>query len=200
MHIRTTTIAAGVVLVATGLAHAGLADPNIATFQIPLPEVGTKFFFNNGSIPNSNDFNGGTVIDAHINIVLDVYPTLPDDPRTSSAAFFQSEVIVPVDIDPFTAGNQFFNVITTGADEGWSGTGTFTLSRTIDELIGGTWVSPAFYTASTYEGISADEIVLGTINSFEDSFVSVTVMVPAPGATGTLAIAGLLASRRRRRS
>jgi len=144
------------------------------TFQIPLPDVGTEFFFNNGIVPHSNKFDGKTVIDAHINIVLDVFQTEPSDPRISSAAFFQSEVIVPVDIDPHTEGNQFLNVITTGESEGWSGTGTFTLSRPIEELIGGKWSSPTFYSASTYEGISADEIVIGTINP-NKSFITITV-------------------------
>ena len=180
------------------IANAGLTDPNIRTFQIPLPEVGTKFFFNNGSIPDSNLFNGGTVIDARLDLVLDVFETDPNDPRVSSAAYFQSEVIVPVDFDSSMPGNQFFNVITTGAQEGWSGTGTFTLSRTIDELIGGTWVSPTFYTASTYDGISANEIVLGTLYPFEQSFISVTVQIPAPATTGLLASAAFVAVRRRR--
>lgn len=196
--MRTTTALILLTAAASPIAHAGITDPNIRTFLIPLPEVGTKFFFNNGAIPDSNAFHGGTVIDARIDLVLDVFATDPGDSRVSSAAFFQSEAIVPVDFDSSTPGNQFFNVITTGANEGWSGTGTFTLSRTIDELIGGTWISPTFYTATTYDGISADEIVLGTLYPFEQSFISVTVQIPAPATTALLASGGLLATRRRR--
>lgn len=181
-------------------AAAGAEPGDIATFLIPIPELGTEFFFSNDLIPDSNAFNGAVVIDARIDLVLDVIDTEPDDPRVSSAAFFASEVIVPVDFDPITPGNQFYNIITTGADEGWSGTGTFTVSRTLDELIGGTWVSPVFYTATTYDNISANEIVRGTVHPFEASFITITVQqVPAPSGAALLAGAGLMASRRRRR-
>jgi len=176
---NTRSLNAAIILASALTAPALAGFGQNRSFQIPLPEVGTKFFFNNGAIPHSNDFDGKTVIDARIEIVLDVFETGPKDPRISSAAFFESEVIVPVDIDPNTEGNQFLNVITTGASEGWSGTGTFTLSRPIEELIGGKWSSPTFYTASTYDGISADEIVIGTINP-NKSFITVTVAFNTP--------------------
>lgn len=195
----TPALCMAIAATAVAPAAAGVADGEITTFLIPIPELGTEFFFDNGLIPGSNDFNGATVIDARLELVLDVTATDPDDPRVSDAAFFESEAIVPVDFDPVTPGNQFLNIITTGANEGWSGTGTFTISRTLDELIGGTWISPVFYSATTYNGISSDEIVLGTTNAFELSFIVITVQqVPAPGATSLLAGAGLMAARRRR--
>lgn len=200
--MKHRTRAAGVIgatLIATA-ASAQIGNPNIRTFQIPIPEIGTEFFFNNGGIPFSNEFDGGLVIDARLELVLEVLPTDPGDPRVSSGAHFLSEVIVPVDLDPSATGVQAAALTISGQDEGWDGTGTFTISRTLDDLIGSTWASPIFYTASTYNGISADEIVLGTVFPFEESFVTVTVdrSIPAPATTGALLLGAGLAARRRR--
>ncbi len=197
--MRHARHAGALVMLTAGAAQAQLGDPDVRTFLIPIPEIGTELFFNNGGIPFSNEFNGGEVIDARLDLVLTVFATDPGDTRVSSAAYFLSELIVPVDLDPNAAGTQAAAITIFGADEGWSGTGTFTISRTLDELIGSTWSSPLFYTASTYEGISQDEIILGTVDPFVSSFISVTVrQVPAPGTAGLLAIAGLTAASRRR--
>ena len=179
------------------VATAGLSGADTATFLVPIPDIGQEFFFGNGIIPGSNDFNGGTVIDARLELVLNVVPTDAGDPRVSSAEFFRSQVLVPVDLDPVTPGAQIPGLLINGADEGWSGTGEFTISRELPELVGGIWTSPLFYTATTEPGISNDEIVLGQVDFFS-SFISVTVQIPAPAAGGVLAMGGLIAARRRR--
>lgn len=190
----TITVAATV-----SSAAAQFGNPDVETFFVPIPEIGTELFLGNGGIPNSNDFNGAIITDARLELVLDVFETGPGDERNSSAANFVSEIIVPVDLDPLTPGVQAALIVINGADEGWSGTGRFTISRTLDELIGSTWSSPLFYSASTYNGISQDDIVLGTINGFFTSFISVTAdrTVPSPATLGLLAGAGMLARRRR---
>lgn len=194
---NTTTIAAAL-LVSASVTQAGLTGPDTATFLVPFADIGTTLFLGNGIIPGSNDFDGATVIDARLELTLNVIPTAPGDTRVSDAAFFEAEAIVPVDVVLGNGSNDFLNVIVTGANEGWSGTGTFTISRQIDELIGGEWVSPVFYSASTYDGISQDQIVLGSVDFF-NSYISVTVQqVPAPSALATLGLAGLCATRRRR--
>tara|TARA_R110000782_G_scaffold124058_4_gene215555 strand:+ start:5435 stop:6034 length:600 start_codon:yes stop_codon:yes gene_type:complete len=180
-------------------AHAGFGQSDIETFEIPLPEIGENLFFNNGGIPFSNEFDGGVVIDARLEVVLRVDPAAPGDPRTSSAAHFFSELVIPVDTDLGTAGNQLASFNVSGADEGWSGTGTFTISRQLDWLIGGVWASPVFYSASTYPGLDSDRIVLGTLGGYDTSYVSVTVRrIPAPGTAGAVLL-GLISCRRRRR-
>lgn len=181
------------------LAGSPALAGEVRTFLVPIPEIGQEFFFDNGIMPFSNDFDGAVVIDARLDLVLDVVAPDPGDPRESSAAHFLSEVVVPVDTLPGLSGAQlgFFEI--SGADEGWSGTGTFTISRTLDSLIGGTWVSPVLYTASTYNGIDADHVVLGTVHPFVSSFISITVeQVPAPGSVGAFMGIALIAARRRR--
>ena len=200
MH-RNTTIASAALIVSASLANAGLTGPggpDTETFLVPFADIGQTLFLGNGIIPGSNDFDGGTVIDARLQLTLTVEPTLPGDDRVSDAAFFEAEAIVPVDVNPMTDTNDFLNFVITGQNEGWSGTGTFTIDRQLDELIGGEWVSPVFYSASTYDGISQDQIVLGTVDFF-NSYISVTVQqVPAPASLATLAIGGLVTTRRRR--
>lgn len=191
-------IATITLLSAASGAHAGLSTGDTATFVVPFADLDSTYFLGNGIIPGSNDFDGGTVIDARIELALTVIPTGPDDDRVSDAAFFQAEAIVPVDVIPSTDTNDFLNVIITGQSEGWSGTGTFTISRQLDALIGGEWVSPVFYSSSTYAGISADEIVLGSLDLF-NSYISITVrQVPTPGALSFIAMGGLITTRRRR--
>jgi hypothetical protein len=193
-----TRIALVALAVSAALASAGpLGGGDTETFLVPIPDIGETFFLGNGIIPGSNDFNGGTVIDARLELVLNVFPTEPGDPRVSSAEWFESEILVPVDLDPAEPGAQIPVVRILGSDEGWSGTGEFTISRTLDDIIGGVWTSPLFYSASTYDGISQDEIVLGSVDFF-NSFVSVTVQIPAPGGLAALAAFGTVATRRRR--
>ncbi len=196
--MNRTPIIAITLISATAATHAGISTGDTATFLIPFADVGQTLFLGNAIIPGSNDFDGAIVIDARLQLTLNVVPTAPDDPRVSDAAFFEAEAIVPVDITPSTDTNDFLNIIVTGANEGWSGTGTFTIDRQLDALIGGEWVSPVFYSASTYDGISQDQIVLGSVDFF-NSYISVTVQqVPAPSALATLGLAGLCATRRRR--
>lgn len=199
MWTRMGTVTLAALGLATTAAHAGFGQSDVETFEIPLPEIGENLFFNNGGIPFSNQFDGGTVIDARLEVVLQVDPVAPGDPRTSSAAHFFSELVIPVDTDPGAAGNQLASFNVSGADEGWSGTGTFTISRQLDWLIGGVWASPVFYSASTYPGLDQDRIVLGTLGGYDTSYVSVTVRrVPAPGTAGAVLL-GLASFRRRRR-
>ena len=187
--------ATGIVMSLTTPAIAGLTQTE--TFLVPFADINSTLFLGNGVIPNSNAFHGGTVIDARVQLTLNVIPTGPDDDRVSDAAYFEAEAIVPVDVLPNSGGNDFLNIIITGANEGWSGTGTFTVNRQLDELIGGEWISPVFYSASTYGGISEDQIVLGSVDFF-NSFVAVTVQIPTTSTLGALAFGGLLATRRRR--
>lgn len=194
MHTRTL-----ILLPALAAAPAVAAPGDVQTFLIPIPEIGTTLFFSNDLIPGSNDFNGGEIIDARLDLVLDVVASGPDDPRISSAAHFRSEVIVPVDVDPVTPGGQLLAVRINGEDEGWDGTGTFTISRQLDAFIGGTWVSPTFYSATTDIGVDSNNVVLGTVNPFISSFISITVReIPAPSGVALIGAAGLLAARRRR--
>jgi hypothetical protein len=183
-----------------GLAATAMGGPiggaDTETFLVPIPDIGQEFFLGNGIIPNSNAFNGGTVINAQLQLNLTVVPTDPGDPRESSAAYFRSQILVPVDLDP-APGAQIPGIVISGADKGWSGTGQFTISRDLPELIGGTWVSPLFYSAVTEPGLNNDQIVLGEVDFFS-SFIAVTVQIPAPAGTAALAMGGLLASRRRR--
>ncbi len=195
---RITLFAATVSLFTISSAQAQIGSDDIATFVVPFADLDSTYFLGNGIIPGSNDFDGGTVIDARIEFSLTVIPTGPDDSRVSDAAFFFAEAIVPVDIDLTNSTNDFLNVIISGENEGWSGTGDFTISRQLDDLIGGQWVSPVFYSSSTYASISQDEIVLGSVDLF-NSYVSVTVQqVPSPAAMSTLVMGGLIANRRRR--
>jgi hypothetical protein len=196
---RTTTIAAIALMATITSTQAQLDSGDVETFLVPFADLDTTYFLGNSIIPGSNDFDGGIVIDARIELSLTVIPTGPTDSRVSDAAFFQAEAIVPVDINLTNSTNDFLNVIITGENEGWSGSGNFTVSRQLDDLIGGQWVSPVFYSSSTYAGISQDEIVLGSLDLL-NSYISVTVQqVPAPGMMSTLAIGGLIATRRRRR-
>lgn len=185
---------AAVALVAAGLAHAAETHD----FLVPLPEIGTEFFFNNDGIPMSNDFNGGIVVDARIDVILTVEQADPGTGLNSDAAHFNFEAVVPVDIES-DPGVQAGVVSLTGTDAGWSGTGEFTYSAQLDHLIGGTWVSPLFYTASNYPGTSATDVVVGTIHPFMGSWITITVeQVPAPGSAALLGLGGLVAARRRR--
>ena len=201
MNRITTTVACIALCTGASIAHAGLTGPggpDTETFLVPFADIGQTFFLGNGIIPRSNEFDGGTVIDARIQLTLTVNPTAPDDDRVSDAAFFEAEAIVPVDVTPATSTNDFLNIIVTGQNEGWSGTGTFTIDRQLDALIGGEWASPVFYSSSTYDGISQDQIVLGSVDLF-NSYISVTVQqVPTPASLGALAMGALIATRRRR--
>jgi hypothetical protein len=189
-------IAVGMALL-SGAASAGpLGGADTETFLVPIPDINQEFFLGNGIIPGSNDFNGGTVIDARLELVLNVVPTDPGDPRVSSAEFFRSQILVPVDLEP-APGAQIPAIFINGADEGWSGTGEFTISRELPELVGGIWTSPLFYSAVTEPGLDNDRIVLGQVDFF-NSFISVTVQIPAPAGGGALALMGLVAARRRR--
>ena len=179
----------------------GSADDPTMEFQVPIPELGTEFFLGNGIIPFSNDFHGGTVIDARLDLVLDVVDAPPGDPRISGAQYFFASILVPVDLDPVTDGAQIPAINISGMDEGWEGTGRFTISRTLDDLIGGTWFSPLFYTAVTVDVFDENHIVAGTTNPFIESFITITVQnpdIPAPSALGALGLAGLALARRRR--
>lgn len=204
MRPRTLTLLA---LGATStLAHAqfgggGSADDPTMEFQVPIPELGQEFFFGNGIIPFSNDFHGGTVIDARLDLVLDVVDAPPGDPRISGAQHFFASILVPVDLDPVTEGAQIPAINISGMDEGWEGTGRFTISRTLDGLIGGTWYSPLFYTAVVEDVFDENHIVAGTTNPFIESFITITVQnpsIPAPGALGVLGLSAIGAARRRR--
>lgn len=194
MSMRSFVMAA----VAAGASVASAAPT--ATFQIAIPEIGQEFFIDSGFIPGSSEFAGGRVIDARLDFMLEVVAAEPGDPFVSSAEYLRAEILVPVDLDPITPGAQVPVIEINGADEGWSGTGTFTISRQLDELIGGEWYVPLIFTTSVYPGAGAGQVVLGTTFPFVHSFVSITVeQVPAPTSAGVLAVAGVLATRRRRR-
>lgn len=185
------------VLTLTCAAGAANAQPT-HTFLIPIPEIGQEFFFDSSFIPDSPAFDGGTVIDARLELTLQVDPAPLGDPRISDAAHFDANIIVPVDILP-APGTQAGVVDIRGADEGLSGTGLFNVSRPIDHLIGGTWDANLFFTASTYYGIDADHVVIGTVFPFQESFVTITVMqVPAPASATLLGVSALAFTRRRR--
>ena len=186
-----------VMIFGASFAMGQLGGGDIETFFVPIPDIGQEFFLNNGIIPNSDNFNGGTVIDARLELNLTVLPTDFGDSRVSSAEYFRSNILVPVDLDLGTPGAQIPAVFINGAEEGWSGTGLFTISRDLPDLIGGTWTSPIFYTSVTEPGLDNNRIVLGEVD-FSSSFISVTVQIPAPAGGGVLACMGLIAARRRR--
>ena len=183
---------------AVAAAAAGAHAAETHDFLIPVPEIGTEFFFGNGTIPFSNAYNGGIVIDARIDIFLTVEEADPGSGITSDAANFNFQAVTPIDIEP-EAGVQAGTVTVLGSDVGWSGTGDFMYSAQIDHLIGGTWISPFFYTASTYNGTSATDAVVGTVHPFVGSFITITVQqVPAPASAALLGLGGLALTRRRR--
>ncbi|MFI4894537.1 MAG: hypothetical protein ACIAQ0_14075 [Phycisphaerales bacterium JB058] len=183
-------------LAGSGIAVSAGAQ-NTHTFLIPIPEIGQEFFFDSSFIPLSTDFDGGTVIDARLDLTLQVEAAPPGDTRISDAAHFDANIIVPVDILP-APGTQAGVVDILGSNEGLSGTGLFNVSRSIDHLIGGKWDANLFFTASTYYGIDADHVVIGTVFPFESSFVSITVQqIPAPASASVFGLA-LIAARRRR--
>lgn len=192
---------ASVVAIAVALPAASQST----TFEIPMPPLGQEFFFDSGFIPGSTDFAGGIVIDARVTLSITVNDLLPGDGRNNGAEFFRTEIVFPVDIDPATPGVQAFATVIDGAAEGWSGAGTFTIDRAIPELIGGEWLAPFFFTATSFNGdgdqniVNLAEPLNANINQLViDDGYFLTVAVPTPASAGLFGFAGLAATRRRR--
>lgn len=188
-------------------ATAAVASAQSQEFTFPMPPLNQEFFFDSGFIPGAPDFAGGTVTDARVTLSITVEESPPGDPRVSGAEHFYTEIVFPVDTDPVTPGVQAYVGVIDGAAEGWSGLGTFTIDREIPELLGGEFIVPLLFTATTLAGNDSTT----TVNLAEplnpdiavppfvvDDGWFMTVTVPTPGV-GAVAALGALALTRRRR-
>ena len=156
------------------------------TFIFPVPTIGQEFFFDSGFIPNSEPWAGLPVLAASVDMTVTI--------TGGDASNFFTEIILPVDTDPVAPGVQAYYASISGAEEGWSGTGTFTISRALpDDILGSTFAVPLLFSATTYpDGVE------GTVPELSSFWRLDFAEVPAPGSAALLATAGVFASRRRR--
>lgn len=184
----------------------GGGQPQDRVFELPMPPLNTEFFFGTGFIPGVEDYAGGEVIDATVRLSITVDELPPGDNRLNGAEFFRSEIVLPMDIDPLTPGIQAFTSVVDGAAEGWSGSGTFTLERTISEVIGSRFAVPFFFTATTFAGdnntstVNLREPLNGGLNGLivDDGWFLTVSPIPAPGSVAVLGLGALAMGRRRR--
>jgi hypothetical protein len=99
-----------------------------------------------------------------------------------NAADFAADISFP--IDPFPGSTNVLNI--SGIEEGWSGTGTFSIDRTVTA-----------YNGTFRAGLFGAETIL--MNGFvHEGSVVQFFTVPAPASAGLLALGTLAAIRRRR--
>lgn len=190
MSARTASgvVAAITIGFAASIASAGATEPR--SFDFPVPDIGTKFFFDTGIYPGAEPYAGHLVTGGRVSLTVEI-TEIPGEPGGSDASNFYTEIIFPVDTNPATPEVEPYYAYISGDEEGWTGLGTFTIERELPELAGSTFVVPLFFTATTYsDGVN------GSID-FGDGFWTLDV-VPAPGTVGILSLAGIGAMRRRR--
>ncbi|MAY74707.1 MAG: hypothetical protein CMJ31_08365 [Phycisphaerae bacterium] len=139
-------------------AFAGGAATRV--FEFPMPPLNTEFFFDSGFIPGAMEFAGGTIVEASVMVSIDVAEAPAGEERSNGAEYFYTEIVFPVDLDAETPGVQAFATAIDGAEEGWSGLGSFSLEREVPELIGSTFVVPLFFSATTFGGDGKDSTVV----------------------------------------
>lgn len=126
-------------------------------------------------------FQGDPVIGQEIGSAR-IFLTITVNPG-GNAAEFAADISFP--IDPFSGNTNVLNI--TGAEENWSGSGTFSIDRIVTDFNG-----------TFRAGLFGAETILSNGFVHEGSVVQFFA-VPAPVPAGLLAFAGVSAARRRRR-
>lgn len=191
--MRSTTIAVTAIAATAALAQAA----ETIEYRVYVSPFGLDTIYSAFLLDQADQFDGGTVIDAHFQISITVDDIDLDPPLSNDAAHFYMNAGAPIDVSP-APGVQGADFSFVGSDAGWSGTGDFSYSTQLDEFIGGTFRADAIYSSVTYYGSGPTDIVAGTIDE-ANSYISFTVQqIPTPASASVLGLGGLLAARRRR--
>jgi len=190
-HIRTRTAALACAAVAA-LAAAPHADAGIVTtYQFDLTEAPLGIFGQQHTrdyIVDSNEIIGGEIMDSRMHLEFNT-----DNPAGSMADAANLEV----QFQPPVEGVPFWNV--SGADLGWSGTGTFTGDISTDTLNLPILDLPpdslSLWFVRIINNDDSDPFLGGQLTN---SYIQVDVQtVPAPASA--IGLGALAFSRRRRR-
>lgn len=159
-------------LVAAAIAAAAstAAAQPVKSFTFAMPPLELNFLLGSSLLQGAEGFAGGQVIDAFADITLIVEEAPEGAGFTSSAAFFTTDIVLPVNLSGDPDDIIAPGVGVRGTDLGWEGAGRFTARVPAESAIGGTFIVPFLFTASTTGTLSATERIEGRLQEATSSW------------------------------